>query len=122
MVGCLMSWSRVEGRWKQRRGRAEHDWGKMMKDDLATVSGRYEELVGMLQEKYGIVNEEAKRQAQSFKTRCIDCRRATREQLEKSRSELMEIRKKLTGQKKTGKHSSAAKRPAMKRPRSKENG
>lgn len=116
-----MSWSRVEGRWKQRRGKAEHDWGKMMKDDLATVSGRYEELVGMLQEKYGIVNEEAKRQAQSFKTHCTECRRATLEQLNKSKSELMEMRKALSKRSKVGKYTSALKPLARKRPRLKRN-
>ncbi len=117
-----MSWSQVEGRWKQRRGKAEHNWGRMMKDDLATVSGRYEELVGMLQEKYGIANEEAKRQAQSFKTHCIECRQAAREQVKKSKSELMEMQKRLTEQKKIGKHTSASNPPAKKRPRLKRNG
>ena len=48
----------MEGQWKQRRGKAMHSWGKMMKDDLAAIAGKYEELVGKLQEKYGIARAE----------------------------------------------------------------
>ena len=48
-----MNWDRMEGEWKQRRGKAVHHWGKMMNDELAAIAGKYEELVGKLQEKYG---------------------------------------------------------------------
>ena len=53
-----MSWDKMEGQWKQRRGKAMHNWGKMMNDDLAAIAGKYEELVGKLQEKYGIAKAE----------------------------------------------------------------
>lgn len=39
-----------------------------MNDDLDMVAGRYEELVGKLQEKYGIAREEAERQTRRFKS------------------------------------------------------
>lgn len=62
-----MNWDTVEGQWKQRRGKVVHQWGKLMNDDLAAVAGRHEQLVGSLQEKYGIVNEEVKRQVSEIK-------------------------------------------------------
>jgi uncharacterized protein YjbJ (UPF0337 family) len=62
-----MSWDRIEGEWKQRRGKAVRHWGKMMNDELAETSGKYEELVGRLQEKYGVAKEDAKRQVDEFK-------------------------------------------------------
>jgi uncharacterized protein YjbJ (UPF0337 family) len=62
-----MNWDRVEGQWKQRRGKAVSHWGKMMNDELAAVAGKHEQLVGILQEKYGIAKEEAKRQVVVFK-------------------------------------------------------
>jgi hypothetical protein len=40
-----MSWDRIEGQWKQRRGKAMHHWGKMMNDELAEFAGKHEELV-----------------------------------------------------------------------------
>jgi uncharacterized protein YjbJ (UPF0337 family) len=61
-----MNWDRMEGEWKQRRGKAVHHWGKMMNDELAAIAGKYEELVGRLQEKYGIADEQSKRQSAEF--------------------------------------------------------
>lgn len=62
-----MNWDRIEGEWKQRRGKAVHHWGKMMNDELAAIAGKYEELVGRLQEKYGIASENSKRQIGDLK-------------------------------------------------------
>jgi hypothetical protein len=39
----------------------------MMNDDLAAIAGKYEELVGKLQERYGIASEKAKRQVDDFR-------------------------------------------------------
>jgi uncharacterized protein YjbJ (UPF0337 family) len=57
----------MEGEWKQHRGKATYHWGKMMKDDLAETAGKYEELVGRLQQKFGIVVEQSKHGAEEFK-------------------------------------------------------
>jgi uncharacterized protein YjbJ (UPF0337 family) len=62
-----MNWDRIEGQWKQRRGKAVHHWGKLMNDELAAIAGKHEQLVGMLQEKYGIAKDEAKEQIDDFK-------------------------------------------------------
>jgi uncharacterized protein YjbJ (UPF0337 family) len=62
-----MNWDRIEGEWKQRRGKAVHHWGKMMNDELAAIAGKYEELVGKLQEKYGIASDRSKQQLDDFK-------------------------------------------------------
>jgi uncharacterized protein YjbJ (UPF0337 family) len=117
-----MSWDRVEGKWKQERGRAKRSWAKMMNDDLAAVSGRYDELVGMLQEKYGIVNEEAIRQVQCFRNHCAECRQKTADRLKKSNKELTELRKAVSEKKKGRKNRSPLTAPARKRGRMKKNG
>jgi uncharacterized protein YjbJ (UPF0337 family) len=80
-----MNWDRVEGQWKQRRGKAVHHWGKLMNDELAAIAGKHEQLVGILQEKYGIAKEEAKTQIGEFK-RIIG-------QLKKSNARLMKLKK-----------------------------
>jgi uncharacterized protein YjbJ (UPF0337 family) len=77
----------MEGEWKQRRGKAVHHWGKVMNDDLAAIAGKYEELVGRLQERYGIAREEAKQQVKDFKK--------TIGQLKKSNRQLLELQKSL---------------------------
>jgi uncharacterized protein YjbJ (UPF0337 family) len=98
-----MNWDRLEGEWKQRRGKAMHHWGKMMDDDLAAIAGKYEEFVGKLQERYGIVKEEADQQVKDFK-RIIG-------QLKKSNDELMQLQKSLhESEKLSGKRVRATKR------------
>jgi uncharacterized protein YjbJ (UPF0337 family) len=82
-----MSWDRVEGQWKQRRGKALVHWGRMMNDELASIAGKYEELVGRLQERYGIAKEEAEGQVDGYKR--------TVEQLKKSNSKLNQLQKSL---------------------------
>lgn len=82
-----MNWDRIEGEWKQRRGKAVHHWGKMMNDELAAIAGKYEELVGKLQEKYGIANDRSKTQLDDFKKLVI--------QLKKSNAKLMVLQSRL---------------------------
>ena len=108
-----MSWDRIEGQWKQRRGKAVHHWGKMMNDELAAIAGRYEELVGKLQEKYGIAKEEAKEQVDIYK-RIV-------EESKKSTSKLMAMQKALSKQKKADRKPVKSKSPSKKRIRSKTN-
>jgi len=83
-----MNWDRVEGEWKQRRGKAVHHWGKLMNDELAAIAGRYEELVGRLQEKFGIAREEAAEKAARYKD--------TVDQLKKSNGKLIELQRAMT--------------------------
>ncbi|MFZ0592106.1 MAG: CsbD family protein [Bryobacteraceae bacterium] len=58
-----MNWDQVEGKWKQLKGSAKQRWGKLTDDDLTRISGKKDELVGRIQERYGITREEAQRQA-----------------------------------------------------------
>ncbi len=62
-----MNWDRLEGQWKQQRGKAVYHWGKMMNDDLSAILGKYEELVGKLQEKYGIAKDAARHHVDEYK-------------------------------------------------------
>ena len=34
-----MDWTRVEGNWKQMKGRVKERWGKLTDDDLTAVAG-----------------------------------------------------------------------------------
>ncbi|MHB8133489.1 MAG: CsbD family protein [Anaerolineaceae bacterium] len=47
-----------EGKWKQIRGQAKEWWGKLTDDDLDKVDGKYDKLVGLLQEKYGYTQQQ----------------------------------------------------------------
>ena len=104
-----MNWDRIEGEWKQRRGKAVHHWGKMMNDELAAIAGKYEELVGRLQSRYGIAREEAQHQVREFKKMV--------EQLKKSNNKLIEAQKALTRQKNAPREKAQSTSPARKRKR-----
>jgi uncharacterized protein YjbJ (UPF0337 family) len=86
-TGHIMNWDSVEGQWKQRRGKAVRHWGKMMNDELAAIAGKYEELVGRLQEKYGIAREESGKQISRYKD--------TVEKLKRSNGKLVEMQKSM---------------------------
>jgi len=54
-----MNWDRIEGSWKQFKGKAKEQWGELTDDDLDRIDGRREQLVGTLQERYGIARDRA---------------------------------------------------------------
>lgn len=56
----------MKGKWKQAKGKAREQWGKLTDDDLDRVRGNYENLVGKVQEKYGKTKEESKKEVDSF--------------------------------------------------------
>lgn len=93
-----MNWDRMEGEWKQRRGKAVHHWGKMMNDELAAIAGKYEELVGRLQERYGIANDKSKRQVDDFKKVVMQLRRSNAKLvvLQKRLRDVKSVRRKIT--------------------------
>ncbi len=61
-----MNWEQVEGRWKQYSGKFREKWGKLSDSDLEVIHGRRDQLVGKIQERYGIAKEEAERQVTEY--------------------------------------------------------
>ena len=61
-----MNWDQVEGKWKQYKGQAKEKWGKFTDDDLDVIDGKRQQIVGKIQERYGISKEAAERQADEF--------------------------------------------------------
>ena len=54
-----MNWDQVEGKWKQMKGSVKQQWGKLTDDDLDVIAGKKDQLVGKIQERYGITKEKA---------------------------------------------------------------
>lgn len=61
-----MNWDRVQGNWKQVMGKAREKWGKLSNDDIDVIGGRRDQLVGRLQERYGIAKDVAQKQADEW--------------------------------------------------------
>ena len=64
-----MNWDQIAGKWKQLTGSAKAEWGKLTDDDIAQAAGEREKLVGRVQERYGVVKEEAERQVDDWVNR-----------------------------------------------------
>jgi uncharacterized protein YjbJ (UPF0337 family) len=57
-----MNWDRIEGNWKTFKGQARQQWGKLTDSDLDVIAGKRDELVGRVQNSYGIARDEAEKQ------------------------------------------------------------
>lgn len=56
----------IKGEWKQQVGAAKVAWGKLTDDELLQTEGHAEKLSGLVQERYGIVRDEAEAQVKRF--------------------------------------------------------
>ena len=64
-----MNWDRIEGNWKQLRGRVREQWGELTDDDLDRIGGKREQLIGRIQEQYGLSKDDADRRVRDWETR-----------------------------------------------------
>src|SRR5580692_11530563 len=62
----IMNWDRIEGNWKQVKGKAREQWGKLTDSDWDQIAGKKDQLVGRIQERYGISKDEAQKQADEW--------------------------------------------------------
>jgi uncharacterized protein YjbJ (UPF0337 family) len=62
----IMNSDQIAGKWKQLKGAAKQQWGKLTDDDLEYIAGSSENLAGKLQERYGIAKEEAQKRADAW--------------------------------------------------------
>ena len=56
----------LKGKWLQLKGKARTQWGKLTDDELDQINGNGEQLVGLLQERYGYARDRAEREVNSF--------------------------------------------------------
>ena len=61
-----MNTDRAEGKWKQMKGSLKSRWGKLTDDDLDVIEGQKDQLVGRIQERYGIAKDEAQKQVDEW--------------------------------------------------------
>ena len=61
-----MNTDQFEGKWKQLKGGLKQRWGKLTDDDITSMSGKKDQLVGKLQERYGYTKEQATKEADEY--------------------------------------------------------
>jgi uncharacterized protein YjbJ (UPF0337 family) len=57
-----MHWDELKGRWKQLKGQVREQWGDLTDDELESIAGRRDQLVGRIQARYGIAKEKVEQQ------------------------------------------------------------
>ena len=61
-----MNWDQIAGQWHQAAGQAKSKWAKLTDDDIKNVAGKRESLVGKIQERYGVLKEDADNQVNEW--------------------------------------------------------
>lgn len=61
-----MNSDQMKGKWKQVKGSVKERWGKLTDDDIDVIDGQHDQLVGKIQERYGIAREAAQKQVDEW--------------------------------------------------------
>lgn len=61
-----MNSDELHGNWKQLKGMARQQFGRLTESDLEMIAGQRERLIGKLQERYGYLREEAQKRADEW--------------------------------------------------------
>src|SRR5437870_1001764 len=59
---AIMDSHQLEGRWNEIKGELKSWWGKLTDDDIEQVAGNRDKLIGVVQQKYGYLYDEAQRE------------------------------------------------------------
>jgi uncharacterized protein YjbJ (UPF0337 family) len=51
-----------EGKWKEMRGQVKEIWGKLTDNELEIAGGNCQQIVGLLQMRYGYTRQRAERE------------------------------------------------------------
>ncbi len=54
-----MSKDQLQGQWNSLKGQVKQQWGKLTDDDLTQIQGKRDQLLGKLQQRYGLTKEKA---------------------------------------------------------------
>lgn len=61
-----MNWDTIEGSWKEMSGRAKAKWGDITGDEWSSIAGRRDEVVGLVQKRYGHARDAAEREVDDW--------------------------------------------------------
>jgi uncharacterized protein YjbJ (UPF0337 family) len=56
----------LAGKWKEMKGRVKEQWGKITDDELDRAEGKADQMIGLLQQRYGYTREKAEQEYNRF--------------------------------------------------------
>lgn len=67
-----MKWDELERRWQEFEGSARAHWSKVTDDDWQSITGKKEQLVERIQERYGVAKDKAGRMVDEWSRGLLD--------------------------------------------------
>jgi uncharacterized protein YjbJ (UPF0337 family) len=61
-----MNWDTLKGEWNEAKAHIKAKWAKLTDDDLANLEAKKDALVGKVQQRYGIMKDDAERQVDAW--------------------------------------------------------
>lgn len=61
-----MNWDRIEGSWKEFKGKVREKWGDLTDDELDSIAGKRDQLIGRLQKRYGWEKDRAEQEVETW--------------------------------------------------------
>ena len=61
-----MNWDQIQGKWKQYKGQAKEAWGDLTDDEFDRMGGKRDQMVGLVQEKYGKAKSDAEHEVDAW--------------------------------------------------------
>ena len=59
----------LAGKWKEMKGHVKEQWGKLTDDDLDRAEGKADQMIGLLQQRYGYARDKAEEEYNRFTER-----------------------------------------------------
>ena len=56
----------LKGKWKEMKGKVKEQWGNLTDDDLDRIEGRSDQVIGLLQQRYGYAKDKAEAEYNRF--------------------------------------------------------
>jgi uncharacterized protein YjbJ (UPF0337 family) len=67
-----MNWDQVQGQWQEVKGRIREQWGRITDQDLESIAGKKDRLLGALKVRYGMEAEKAAHEVDRWITQLED--------------------------------------------------
>ena len=61
-----MNWDTIQGSWKEMAGRAQATWGEITGDEWTQIKGNRDEIIGLVQKRYGQARDVTERQVDDW--------------------------------------------------------
>lgn len=56
----------LAGKWQEMKGRVKEQWGEITNDELDRAEGRADQIIGLIQQRYGYTRERAEEEYTRF--------------------------------------------------------